>query len=165
MTEIWKAIDGAGGYFVSTEGRVRHWDKELKIQYNAYPAYGCVVIKQKQYRVHRLVAKTFIPNPDGLTDVNHIDGNKTNNTVDNLEWVSHQDNMRHAAESGKLSHSRVKRPIIAFSDQGYQIYGSIHEAAKCTQKPFSTVYSALRRGGIAGGVRYAYQSEAERSFV
>ena len=47
-------------------------------------------------RVHRLIAETFIPNPNNLRDVNHKDGNKLNNDVSNLEWISHSDNIRHS---------------------------------------------------------------------
>lgn len=163
MTEIWKEI--GNGYFVSNLGNVRHGEKRLTIQYNAYPKYGYVNVNGRAYRVHKLVARAFIPNPNGYTEVNHIDCDKTNNRADNLEWISHKENIRHAAESGRMAHSRARRPVVAFTDQGYQVYGSINEAAKLTRKPLSTVFSALRRGGAAGGIRYAYQSEAERSFV
>lgn len=163
MTELWKEI--GNGYFVSNYGSVRHGNKLLTIQYNAYPKYGYVRVNGRTYRVHKLVARAFIPNPDGYTEVNHIDCDKTNNRVDNLEWISHKENIRHAAKSGRMAHSRARRPVVAFTDQGYQVYGSINEAAKSTRKPLSTVFSALRRGGAAGGIRYAYQSEAERLIV
>lgn len=52
--------------------------------------------------VHRIVAETFLPNPNGLRDVNHIDGNKSNNQLSNLEWCTHKQNMEHARKMGLL---------------------------------------------------------------
>lgn len=52
------------------------------------------------FKLHRLVAKAYIPNPLNLPEVNHKDGNKLNNNLDNLEWVSHKDNMAHASTLG-----------------------------------------------------------------
>ena len=56
--------------------------------------------KTNQYRTHRLIAETFIPNPNNLRDVNHKDGNKLNNNVSNLEWCSHKDNVAHSFKNG-----------------------------------------------------------------
>ncbi len=56
--------------------------------------------KQKNFYIHRLVAETFIPNPDGKPFVNHIDGDKSNNSADNLEWVTVTENNRHARKEG-----------------------------------------------------------------
>ena len=75
----------------------------LKICFNTdgYPVIG-LYKKNKSctYRVHRLVAEAFIPNPENKTDVNHIDGIKTNNQASNLEWVTHQENVIHAYYTG-----------------------------------------------------------------
>ena len=67
--------------------------------------------RRKKYYAHRLVAQAFIPNPDNLPEVNHKDGNKANNHVSNLEWVSKADNQKHAHTNNLLSrdeHGRFK---------------------------------------------------------
>ena len=64
---------------------------------NGYLSVTTVQDKKVTARyVHRMVAETFLENPDGLTDVNHIDHDKTNNSLSNLEWVSHTENMKEA---------------------------------------------------------------------
>lgn len=62
--------------------------------------YQTVVIRRKTHMIHRLVAQAFIPNPDNKPCVNHIDGNKLNNHVSNLEWCSIQENNLHARQTG-----------------------------------------------------------------
>ena len=62
--------------------------------------YHEVILNGKQYRVHRLVSEAFIPNPNNLPCVNHKDGNKQNNSVDNLEWVTYSENTIHSFKTG-----------------------------------------------------------------
>lgn len=107
MQEIWKDVKGYEGlYQVSNFGRVRSLNykhtknvKELAYRIN-HKGYIDVHLskngKSKHLVVHRLVAKTFIPNPNNLPQINHIDGNKQNNRIDNLEWCNNSENLKHA---------------------------------------------------------------------
>ena len=67
--------------------------------------------KKQYHNVHRLIAKAFIPNPDGLREVNHKDGNKLNNAVSNLEWVSTRENQIHARNNGLETKYKINMEI------------------------------------------------------
>lgn len=120
MKEIWKDVLGYKGYQVSNIGRVKrlpHWidvglnnvkrafrkEKILKQSCDT-PGYYQVWLylnkKRKGFRVHKLVAQAFIPNPQNKPQVNHIDGNKLNNKVDNLEWCTNAENQIHVYKIG-----------------------------------------------------------------
>ena len=99
MSEIWKSIlDYEGLYEVSNYGRVRsvyRYKRILKpmISNSGYERVDLFKNKnRKQFSVHRLVALTFIDNPEGKEIVNHKDENKLNNHMDNLEWVTNKEN-------------------------------------------------------------------------
>ena len=92
-------------YAVTREGRVyslysKKFLSENKINAGYKAATLCDNGFRKEELVHRLVAKAFIPNPLNLPCVNHIDGDKLNNNVSNLEWCTHQENTQHAMETG-----------------------------------------------------------------
>ena len=111
MQEIWKDVVGFEGlYKVSNFGNVistrRNYSKGtwyLKPFYNGgYLRVSLVVnCKKKSFLVHRLVAEAFIPNPDNRDTVNHIDGCKTNNHVENLEWTTPSENQIHLVKGGR----------------------------------------------------------------
>lgn len=110
--EIWRDIEGfEGRYQISSLGRVkslaRHNVPEEKIiafqlSHKGYERIRIGIGRnfKRSMQVHRLVAIAFIPNPDNLPQVNHKDGNKRNNRVDNLEWCTNIENQRHAWENG-----------------------------------------------------------------
>ena len=112
--EQWKPIERFNGeYEVSNFGRVRSMKKYRGMTARIMPqtiqrkGYYAVTfhMNNKAYcrKVHRLVIEAFTPNPDNLPCINHIDGNKLNNHIDNLEWCTYQHNMQHAVHTG-LTH-------------------------------------------------------------
>lgn len=105
MLEQFNVIPTHPNYSISNTGRImnsRGREKVLndhsKDGYLQVDLYNSGIRETK--RVHRLVAEAFIPNPDHKPDVNHIDGNKRNNSADNLEWVTKSENMLHAYSTG-----------------------------------------------------------------
>ena len=99
-----------GKYRVCNTGRVLsvRRDKWLK-PWRQSKGYRGLDLDGCKYLLHRLVAEAFLPNPLRLPQVNHIDGDKSNNAVDNLEWISCLDNIRHAFRIGLYGKARKKR--------------------------------------------------------
>ncbi|MEI9553810.1 NUMOD4 domain-containing protein [Enterobacter hormaechei] len=122
--EIWLPVEGfEDRYEISNKGRIKSLPF-LKVGRNKYgeisyltkekimtgtpDGHGYLQVdlfqgkgsKRKSAKIHRLVAKAFVPNPFGLPEVNHKDGDKQNNGEDNLEWVTTQQNITHACETG-----------------------------------------------------------------
>lgn len=118
MKEIWKDIINFEGYYqCSNFGNIRSLDREINtkggtkriskgkiLKPKTNPFYYCVGLskfnKCKTYYIHRLVASSFISNSNNLPEINHIDGNKLNNNITNLEWITSSKNKYHAFEIG-----------------------------------------------------------------
>ena len=187
MIERWKDVKGFEGlYKVSNFGNIMHKSKgawKILKNTNSKGDYLSVKLKSnngsiKYTRIHRIVAETFIPNPLNLPQVNHIDMNKQNNRVDNLEWCSHRENIKKAIELkpsiilGIIKYNKFERPkkIFQYSLEGEYIdcYNTAVEAQQKTgvckrnilqcanKEPFN------KNGGIrkqAGGFVWTFEKK------
>lgn len=149
MEEIWKDIKGYEGYYkISNFGRVKRMKRITKFNDGRLYKYNEKIVninkgkigyfvvdlykntKRMTFYIHRLVAEAFIPNPDNLPQVNHRDGNKLNNDIDNLEWVSAKQNCQHAYDNNL--HTNNKK-VLQYDLNGNLIkeWNSIQKAQKC----------------------------------
>ena len=135
--EQWKdIIETNGKYSVSNKGRVRNNITQKIMRpskyVNGYYGIGLMIDgKQKRYRVHRLVAEYFVPNPFNLPQVNHKDENKTNNSADNLEWCTASYNCSYGSKM-KRTKSKISKKVLQMDLKNNVIkeYPSIIEASR-----------------------------------
>lgn len=177
--EIWADVPGYGNkYKISSYGKivskertvicrirnkkyVRNIKEKTLKQFNNSAGYMQTNIVEesgieKKVYIHRLVAISFLPNPNNLTDVNHKNGDKSNNSVENLEWVSHRENIVHSID--KLGHKptgRHSRRILEITTN--TIFSSVKEAAKTYSVAASYIYSQINgRVDNIKGRRFEY---------
>ena len=139
MKEEWKDIpEYEGLYRISNFGSVYSLIKDKVLKPAKHKrGYEVIVLskdkKHKTYLVHRLVAKTFIPNPQNKIEVNHKDGNKNNNNVLNLEWCTREENTRHAFLNGlRPMQCKIKIEALRLRDNCLFLYQSMSEASRQT---------------------------------
>lgn len=190
--ELWKDVVGyEGRYQVSNMGRVKSlerkvWngrgygtvsEKILKPRKNKY-GYLDVLLhrdgKAKRYRVNRLVASAFIPNPQGLPEVNHINEDKTDNSLENLAWVTHKENINHGTRTERQAeklrgkkqteeHVRKRsKPIMAIDKISGLIveFSSSMEAERVLGINHSNITQCCKgRYKTVGGFQWFYSSQ------
>ena len=163
MIEIWKDVKGFEGFYkVSNLGRVKGLERVSSDKrflperilatslYNGYfMAKLCVNGKSKRMLVHRLVATAFIPNPHNFPHINHIDENKTNNIVDNLEWCTPRYNSNYGTGKARAREAYIlnnSKEIYQFDLDGNFVnsYRSISEASDATNAPRSEICSCCK---------------------
>ena len=171
MIKTWVYIVGTDNYFVSNFGEVRHNDyvrKPTKDK-DGYLQIGLIVNGRKTSRkIHRLVAQAFIPNPDKKPQINHIDGNKQNNCIDNLEWVTNSENQTHKYK--KLGYkdntaTRIKKRANCGKANMKKVIcietGKEYESARIASKSlglhFSAVSTAIYSNTACGGHHWKYK--------
>ena len=154
--EQWKVVKGFENYLVSSLGNVKTINGKLKkVVYDSKNDYGYVELwknnKGKKFRIHRLVAETFIPNTLGKEQVNHIDGDKKNNCVSNLEWVTPEENIRHAIENdlssikygSKNLSSKLKEEDVKYIRENAGINKSVKELSEIYNVSTTTIYNII----------------------
>ena len=165
--EVWKDIVGYEGYYqVSDQGRVRSVDRIITCADGRIRRYKSRILKfgknqkgyllttlckdgtQKTFKVHRLVAEAFIPNPDNKPECDHKDKDKTNNCVSNLWWVSTEENWEHGTQNGR------KIMPVQCIETGI-VYKSIMEAKR--QTGISNICMACKgKYKTVGGYHWTY---------
>lgn len=160
--ERWTRIKDYPDYLVSTFGRVKSFrnprtnlnggqiikgvDRKGYRRVELYSNNG-----RKTINIHRLVAMTFIPNPDNKETINHIDGNKINNRVDNLEWNTRQENFNHANDNGL--HPKPRIAVLQFTMDGNFVgeFESISEASRQTGVGMGNIANACYEDRYSAG--------------
>lgn len=135
MKEIWKDIINDNNYMISNLGNV--YSKRNKIilkPYKTRKGYLRIMLSnRKRYLVHRLVAQAFISNSNDLPQVNHIDGNKQNNCVNNLEYCTQSENMQHCLKTGLRIMPKGKEVYNARAILQYDINNNFIKEWDCIQ--------------------------------
>lgn len=150
--EIWRDIEGYEKFYqVSNKGRVKSYhSNKIKIlkpieMSDGYRRVHMALHKNKKsFPVHRLVARAFIPNPEKKSFVNHKDGNKSNNSVENLEWATKKENSRHAWKNGLCKKKYgSENPNAKFTDEQIKF---IRENYKAKDENFGAIPLAKKFG-------------------
>jgi hypothetical protein len=167
MEEIWKPIDGYPHYYVSNTGLVKSdfYNKE-KILSPRTGVYGYLFVnlynrngKMKSVKIHRLVAKAFLPNPNNLPQVNHKNEDKTNNHYLNLEWCTARHNLTYNGLQ-KRQHDLQKRKIGAF-DKDMNLIHYFQSGTEAAEYIVSIGRSKTFRSAV-GNICYAAKSKKSK---
>lgn len=166
---MWKAIkDYEGVYEINELGEVRRVEtgRILKgyIGSDGYPRVSLTVnCETKPFLLHRLIAIAFIPNPNNYPCINHKDENKSNNSLDNLEWCTYRYNLNYGTHNARANETR-KKPILQYSKTGEFIreWKSVTDLNLETGIDMGHVTACCRgKRKTAGGYCWKYKNEKE----
>lgn len=165
--DIWKPIAGYEGlYAVSSNGKIARTDNGFQLLKERIDNKGYSRVNLSKngvlhtVRVHRLVAEHFIINPHGLSEINHIDEDKSNNSVTNLEWCSRKYNINYGTRTKKQS-EKISKPVVGYSANQSLSFESGSEAAiqLGLHSPSGIFACCKGRRKTAGGLMWRYADE------
>ena len=159
----WQPIKRWGGrYEVSADGKVRQSNGCVLKQWINTHGYMLVRLSQPRTveRVHRLVAESFITNAEGKPYVNHINNNRSDNRVENLEWCTQRENLEHAEKQGRMQRNfwvGKRSPNAVFSDDVVRAIRRQYSAGGISLERLGSKYGVSKRciGRIVKGESYA----------
>jgi hypothetical protein len=183
--EIWKDIEGYEGlYQVSNLGRIKSLERKVKNQFNEYiikekikklsdNGHGYLHLtlykngKFKQFYIHRIVAEAFLSNSKNYLEINHKDGNKQNNCIDNLEWCTSSQNKKHAfkiglkiSKKGRDNDKSIKIKQMDKNNKLINIFYGIREAERKTNINHTSIILCCKgKRKTAGGYKWKYLVE------
>ena len=162
---MWKDIKGFDNYEVSTDGQVRNKKSGLILK-GLYHSGGYLKVglyingKSTTKFIHRLVAQAFIPNLDNKSDVNHINEIKTDNRVQNLEWMTSKENNNYGTHNERSGISRSKPIYALYHDGTNKYFSSIRDAARELGLYPENIVSVLKgKRKTTGGLQFKYAEE------
>lgn len=165
MTEVIKDIRGfEGRYTISNTGTVRSKLTNIVMRPNVtrfgYARINLRKAKSREYKsyfIHRLVASHFLDNPNNLPEVNHKDCNRLNNAVDNLEWVSKEDNIRHSFIFGSASHKGLRNPNSKLNEDDIVAIKALHKTNRFYNTQIAKIFkvSSSTIDNIINGVTWS----------
>ena len=164
-----KLIDGFSNYTISTDGVVTNIKtNQIKKPWLGKVGYYYLDLyennKSTKVALHRLLAQTFIPNPENKRTVNHIDGNKLNNSLTNLEWATDSENTKHAFDTG-LNYCKTKKISDEALDEILNRFfagESLTDIVKDYEFSLPTVSTYIEQYTISTGVNEAFIAEKQR---
>ena len=154
MSEEWRDVEGTG-YKVSSLGRLIGRKGKILHPTRLPNGYYSISIDGAMTYVHRLVAEAFCGKSDGK-QVDHIDGNKANNTAENLRWVTGRENVAHSYVLGRGSNrtSRKGVPVVMITRHERVKFSSMSAAARAVKRSQPRIWQALNQGGRCAGARW-----------
>lgn len=158
--EIWKDIKNYEGlYQISNFGNIKSLERKIKNK-NGYRVIKEKILKpllykngylyiylggKNRYRIHRLVAQAFISNPNNLPQVNHINGIKNDNKVENLEWVTASENTKHAYDNGLAKHTENQTKALINCNKNKRKKVALLDTYGNMQKTFDSAIEASKK--------------------